>query len=107
MEDINEGRHFWLYLLLGAKNVGIVLHKTPNPHNAMQGSRGLIAMTGAKLSQTQGQIAVRLQPLVKHLNMAGAIHRLHGKIPLFRLQHKHIVSKLVGVTRLLPQRQIN
>ncbi len=80
MQEVDESRHFWLYLLFGAENMGIVLHKAAHPHNAVQGTGGLIAVTGAKLGQTQGQIAVGLQALVKHLHMAGAVHRLHRKL---------------------------
>ena len=60
-------------------------------------------MAGTEFGQAHRQIAVRAQALVEHLHMAGAIHRLHGIIALFRLGDKHIFLIVFPVAGFFPQ----
>ena len=82
----------------------IVLGKAAHPHQPVQGTRGLVAVAGTKLRQTQRQVLVALQALVEDLNMARTVHRLDGVVVLLRLGGEHVVVELVPVTGLLPQR---
>ena len=64
-------------------------------------------MAGAKLSKTQRQLTVTLEPLIEHLNVAGAVHRLDRVIAAFRLSGKHVFSVVTPVPGPLPQAAIH
>ena len=70
-----------LNLVLGAKDMRIVLDKVSDPHQAMTSPGGLVAMTGAELGQLERQIPVALETLIEDLDVAGAVHRLDGEVP--------------------------
>ena len=77
--------------------MGIVLGKSANPHQTMQGTRRLVTVTGTELGQTQRQVLVAFQALVENLHMARTVHRLDGVIVLLGLRGKHVVLELVPV----------
>ena len=85
----------------------IILSKAAYTHDAVQCTGWLITMTGTKLGQTQWQLTVALQALVKHLNVTRAVHWLHRVGALFRLGHKHVFSVVIPVAGFLPQRTVN
>src|SRR5690554_2502507 len=96
-----------LYLLLGAEDMGVVLGEGAHPHQAVQRAGGLVAVAAAELRQAQRQVPVALQPLVEHLHVAGAVHRLHRIVALLRLGGEHQVAVVTPVTGLLPQREVH
>src|SRR5690606_3360546 len=98
IKQVCKGGDLFLNLGLSTENVRIVLHKGPYAHQALQGSRCLIAVAGAELSQPQGQCTVALQALIEHLDVARAIHRFFRKTPVFRCGREHICPELISVT---------
>ena len=64
-------------------------------------------MAGAELGQAQRQLAVALQALIEHLNMARAVHRLDRVITAFRLSGEHVGAVVLPVAGALPQHAIN
>ena len=85
----------------------VILREATHTHDAMQGTRGLIAVTGAKLSQTQRKLAVALEPLIEYLYVTWAVHRLNCVIATFRLSGEHVVSVIAPVPGFFPQHTIN
>src|SRR5690606_17960144 len=69
----------------------------------MQRARGLVAVAGAELRQSQRQVAVAVQLLVVDLDVARAIHRLDGVLALLGVRVEHVVAELLPVAGLLPQ----
>ena len=104
VKKIDKPRHLALDRVLGAENMPVVLGKAAHAHNAVQRSRGFVAVTTAELRQAQRQVPVRAQALIEHLDVAGTVHGLNGVIALFGPEPEHVLAKLIGVARLLPQR---
>ena len=62
-------------------------------------------MTLAELGKPQWQIAVTLDALVEHLDMAGAVHRFDGeRAAIDGFRGEHVIAERIPVTRTLPQR---
>ena len=64
-------------------------------------------MAGTKLCKAQWQLPITSQTLVIYLHMTRTVHRLNSKIFVFTGDRKHIVTKLICMARLLPQRHID
>ena len=73
----------------------------------MQRARRLIAMHDAELRHTIRQLAIRPQPVLEDLDVAGAVHRLDGELALV-LGHRgeHVLAERLPVARGLPQRLV-
>jgi len=64
-------------------------------------------VAATELGQPQRQIAIGLEALIKDLHVTGAVHGLHRELTLLGLEREHALSELVGVTRPLPQTNID
>ena len=85
--------------------MGVVLHETAHPHDAVERARRLITVAGAELGQPQRQFAVGLGALLEDLDVTGAVHRLHcqGAVLILDFGDEHVLVERVPVTRLFPQ----
>ena len=63
-------------------------------------------MARPKFSQPQRQISIAFQALIKNLYMAGTVHRFNRIVAIFSSDGKHIIAKLVRMTRLFPQTKV-
>src|SRR5260363_215267 len=84
-------------LILGAKNMRIVLHKAAHAHQAMQRARRLIPVACAEFCQPQRQIAIRTQRMIENLHVPRATHRLDRVVALFRLGREHLLAVVLPV----------
>ena len=101
-QQVNKIRDFRLDLRFTAKDMGIILGKPPDPHQAVQGPGSFIPVTGTEFRQAQRQVPVTFQTLVEHLYMTGTIHGFDSVITVFRTGGKHIRVKLVPMAGFLP-----
>ena len=98
-----ERADFFLDLAFGAEHVAVVLGEAAHAQDAVQRARGFVAVAGAKLAVADRQVAVAVQALVEHLDVARAVHRLQRVGALLRFGEKHVVFVIVPVAGLLPQ----
>ncbi len=87
--QLDEIRSFLTDLAVRAEDVCIILSEATHTHNAVQRTGWLITVAATKLSQTQWQFTVRFQPLVEHLDMTWAVHRLYRVAALLGLSSEH------------------
>src|SRR3546814_4134804 len=64
---------------------------------------GLVAVARTEFAVADRQVAVAVQALVEHLDVAGAVHRLHRVGPLLGLGEEHVVLVVVPVAGFLPK----
>ena len=95
------------YLVFGTKNMAIVLCEAAHPHDAVQATGGLVAVTLTKLAIAQGQVAVAFDALLEDQNMPRAVHRLERIFTFFRLCGEHVFAVLVPVAGFLPEGFVN
>ena len=62
-QQLAERRGLRRDLLMGAEDMGVVLHKAAHPHDAVQRARRLIAVAGAELRHADRQFAIGFQAL--------------------------------------------
>src|SRR3546814_2067002 len=62
-----------------------------------------VAVARPELAVADRQVAVAVQALVKHLDVAGAVHGLHRVGPLLGLGEEHVVLVVVPVAGFLPK----
>ena len=98
--------HLILNLFLGAENMAIILIETAYPHDAVEGTGRLVAVTGSKFAKADRQFTVTAQVLPEYLNMAWAIHWLDGILPVFRGREEHVFLEIVPVARGFPQSDV-
>ncbi len=93
-------------LLLRDEHMRVVLRKAAHAHQAMHRAGRLKTMHLPELGDLQGQFAIRLQPVLEDLDMAGAVHRLDGVnavIVLALRRHEHVFGVGRDVARRHPQ----
>src|SRR3546814_11912020 len=69
----------------------------------MQRTGRFVAVARPELAVADRQVAVAVQALVEHLDVAGAVHRLHRVGPLLGLGEEPVVLVVVPVAGFLPQ----
>ena len=107
---LQQGRvvHTFLQdLVFGAKNMAIVLGETAHPHDAVQATRGLVAVAVAKFSVAQREIPITLDALFVNQDVARAVHRLERVLVLLRLGGEHVVAVLIPMPGFFPQGFVN
>ena len=87
--------------------MGVILGKGTHTHDAVQSTRRLITVTGTKLGQAHRQFTVAFQPLIEHLHVARAVHRLDRVIAALRLSGEHVFSVVGPVPGLFPQAAVD
>src|SRR5690606_5359340 len=70
-QQLHELGHFVLDAGFGTEDMAVVLYEAAHTHQAMHAPGGLVAVAGAELRQTHGQVTVALQPLVEHRTWQG------------------------------------
>ena len=95
-------------LVVGAKDVGIVLRKRANAHEAVQRTRGLVAVYFAELRELEGKVAVAAQIALEHLHVTRAVHGLDCEHMLVgRFRREHVLAERVPVPRRLPEATVH
>ena len=90
-------------LLLRHKNVGIVLRKAADTHQAVQRTGFLVAVHDAELTHADRKITVGMGLHFINQHAARAVHRLDGKILIVDDGGVHIGLVMIPVTGSLPQ----
>ena len=90
-------------LFFRAKDVSIILGETPNTHDAVQATGGLVTMAVSKLTIPQRQISITLNTLLINQNMPRAIHWLKSVLSFFRFRDEHVFTVFIPVAGLFPQ----
>src|SRR5216683_4098379 len=103
LQQRRKRRDLRLDLLLGAKDVAVVLSEGADAHDAVQGTRGLVARAHAEFAVAQRQIAVAPQGLVENQYVSRAVHRLDRVVALLRLGGEHVFPVVLPVARFFPQ----
>ena len=99
------------HLLLGAEHMRVVLREGAHAHQPVQRAGRLVAMHDAELGHAQRQLAIRAQPVLEDLDVAGAVHRLDGEDALvvgFLAADwpEHVLAEPAPVAGGLPQRLV-
>ncbi len=105
--ELDERGRLGLHLVFGTEDVRIVLGEATHAHDAVQGTRRLVTMTGTELGQTHRQLAVAFQALIEHLHVARAVHRLDRVVAAFGLGGEHVVGVVGPVPGFFPERAID
>jgi hypothetical protein len=103
LQQGGEGHHFVLNLVFGAENMAVVLGEGAHAHDAVQATAGLVAVTLAKFTEAQWQIAVTLDALLEDDDVPRAVHRLQRIVTFFRLGDKHVLTVFVPMAGFFPQ----
>src|ERR1035437_6388025 len=75
-DQLRGADEFLANLLFGAEDVGVVHRHTPDPDQAGQLSRFLVAVDGSHLRDPEGQVAVTVLLVLVDADVVGAVHRL-------------------------------
>ena len=102
MKQVTELHGFRGNLLIGAKNMRIVLGKGPDPHQAVQCARWFKPVTAAEFRHAQGQITVAVKRLVENLDVARTVHGLDGDNPFLSLGCIHVFAEFFPVAGFFP-----
>src|SRR6266853_71520 len=103
LQQHRKHRDLRLDLLLGAEDVAVVLSEGADAHDAVQGTRGLVARAHAEFAVAQRQIAIAPQSLVENKYESRAVHRLDHVVALLRLCGEHVFPVVLPVAGFLPQ----
>ena len=83
--------------------MGVVLHKAAHAHQAVHGTSRFVTVALTEFGKAHRQVAPAAQPRVENLDVAGAVHRLHGHFHVASQRLEHVFVVLVGVAGLDPQ----
>ena len=98
-----EAGDLFLHLCLGTEDVAIVLREAAHAHDAVQRSRGFVAVAGAEFGVAQRQVAIAAQAGIEELHVARAVHRFDGILALLGFGEEHVLLVVVPVAGTLPQ----
>ena len=84
LQQRRVGDAFRQDVILGAEDVAVVLGEAAHAHQAVQRSRGLVAVAGAELAVAQRQFAVAAHALVVDEDVSRAVHRLDRVVAVLR-----------------------
>ena len=103
-QHLDETGGFFVDLLFGTEDVGVVLAERTGTHQAVQGAMGFVTEQGGEFAQTNGQVPVAGDALLENLHVAGAVHRLHGHFfVVVGTDGEHVFAVLVPVAGLFPE----
>ena len=98
-------------LLLGDEDVRVVLREGAHAHQPVQRARRLEAVHLAEFGELERQVAVRLQPVLEDLDVAGAVHRLdrrrRARPPRAGCGEEHVLAEGRHVAGGDPQRRVH
>ena len=103
IRQLDNPGHLIPDLFLGHEDVGVVLGKAAHPHQAVQGSGGLVPVYQPQLAHAQGQVAVAVDTPLIHQHAAGAIHRLEAKLPVIDGAGIHVIPVMIPMPAAQPQ----
>ena len=90
-------------LLRRHENVGVVLGKAADAHQAVELAGFFMAVDDAQLTHPQGQIAVGARFGGVDENAAGTVHRFDGVVFLVDDRRVHVVFIVIPVAGGLPE----
>src|SRR6185503_17260376 len=77
IEDLSD---LLLRLFPRAEDVGVVLREAADAQHPVERAAALVAVHGAELADTHGQLAVRVDLRLEHLDVSRAVHRLDPEV---------------------------
>ena len=94
-----------LHLILGAESVGIVHRHPANPEQTLNHAGLLIAVDGAKLTESHREVAIGPALALVDEDMEGAVHRLDPVLRIVTVLHPrvHALGEVVQMPRGPPQ----
>ena len=106
LDEGAEVGHFACNLVFGTEDVGVVLHKAAHAHQAVHRTGRFVTVALTEFGKAHRQVAPAAEPRVENLDVAGAVHRLHGHFHVASERLEHVLVVLVGVAGLDPQRLV-
>src|SRR5574344_10397 len=103
LDEGAEVRDFRGDLVFGAEDVGVVLDEAAHAHKAVHGAGRFVAVALAEFGEAHRKIAPAAESVVEDLNVAGAVHGLHGHFHVARHGLEHVLVVLVGMAGLDPK----
>ena len=103
LDESAEVCHFGSDLFFGTEDVGVILHKAAHAHQAVHGTGRFVTVALTEFGKAHWQVAPAAEAGVEDLNMAGAVHGLHGHFHVASQRLEHVLVVLVGVAGLDPQ----
>ena len=103
LDESAEVCHFGSDLFFGTEDVGVILHKAAHAHQAVHGTGRFVTVALTEVGKAHWQVAPAAEAGVEDLNMAGAVHGLHGHFHVASQRLEHVLVVLVGVAGLDPQ----
>src|ERR1700730_10932521 len=94
-------------LILGAKNMRVVLGEGAHPHDAMDRAGRLVAVDDAEFGDLHRQVAIGFEAVLEDLHVPRTIHRLEGEDAfVLGLGDEHVLAKRLPVAGSLPKRAV-
>ena len=103
LDEGAEVSHFACNLVFGTEDVSVILHKAAHAHKAVHRTGRFVTVALTEFGKAHRKVAPATQPGVENLNVAGAVHRLHGHFHVASERLEHVLVVLVGVAGLDPQ----
>ncbi len=106
VDFLHEGAEvgdFACNLVFGTEDVGVVLNEAAHAHKAVHGAGRFVTVALTEFSKAHRKVAPAAETGVENLNVAGAVHGLHGHFNVASHGLEHVFVVLVGVTGLDPQ----
>ena len=86
------------YLIWHAEDVCVILLEAAHTSQTSQGTVSLITMQDTKVSESDGQVAVRTGSVVKHQAVTRTVHGLECKVLVVYFEVEHVVLVLGPVS---------
>src|SRR6202045_2592951 len=94
-------------LILGAKNMRVVLGEGAHPDDAVDRAGRLVAVDDAEFGDLHRQVAIGFEAVLEDLHVAGTIHRLQGEDAfILGLGDEHVLAKRLPMSGSLPERAV-
>ena len=105
--EVDAALDLGLHLVRPAEDVGVVLREPAHTQQPVQHAGALVAVDGAQLGHTDGQVAVAAEGVLVHLDVERAVHRLHVVVlPVDVHRRVHVLGVEVEVAARLPERRL-
>ena len=106
VDFLHEGAevgHFACNLVFGTEDVGVILHKAAHAHQAVHRTGRFVTVALTEFGKAHRKVTPATETRVENLDVAGAVHRLHGHFHVASERLEHVLVVLVGVAGLDPQ----
>ena len=106
LDHADDVRDLLLDLLLGHKEVGIVLRELAHAEQAVEGAREFVAVQDLAFGYAQRKVAIAVLARLEEEHRVGAVHRLDAEDLALRLHLEHVLVVVLPVAGSLVERLV-